>query len=81
MLSLDTLLIQYYNYHSGVCYGFQTMRLRESPNTAFTVLFERFKTGTTILTGNIESLNRLTLYNNIIYLNCSSENNNLRQLL
>lgn len=27
----------------GVCYGFQTMRIRESPNTAFTVLFERFE--------------------------------------
>ncbi len=29
----------------GICYGFEVMRVVESPNTAFVVLFERFKEG------------------------------------
>lgn len=35
-----------YNCYAGVCYGFQVMRVSESPNTPFAVLFERFKQGT-----------------------------------
>ena len=29
----------------GVCYGFQIMRVTESPNTAFTILYTRFLEG------------------------------------
>ena len=30
---------------AGTCYGFQVMRMHESPNIPFTVLYERFKEG------------------------------------
>ena len=29
----------------GICYGFETMKVSESPNTAFTILFTRFRKG------------------------------------
>lgn len=29
----------------GVCYGFEVMRISESPNTPFTCIYERFKKG------------------------------------
>lgn len=31
--------------YAGICYGFKMMRLVESPNTAFTVLYTRFVEG------------------------------------
>lgn len=36
-------------YNAGICYGFKVMRVRESPNTAFTLLLERFHTGRSLL--------------------------------
>lgn len=30
---------------SGICYGFQVMTVNESPNTPFTILYERFEKG------------------------------------
>ena len=32
-------------YYTGICYGFQVMRVVESPNTPFTVLYTRFVEG------------------------------------
>ena len=32
-------------YCTGICYGFQLMRVVESPNTPFTVLYSRFVEG------------------------------------
>lgn len=29
----------------GICYGFEVMRISESPNIPFTCIFERFKKG------------------------------------
>ena len=31
--------------YTGICYGFEVMRVAESPNTAFTLLYTRFKVG------------------------------------
>ena len=39
-------LLQLY-FFTGICYGFQAMRLHESPNTPFTILYERSQEGTT----------------------------------
>ena len=30
---------------TGICYGFQAMRFLESPNTPFTIIYERFPEG------------------------------------
>ena len=30
---------------TGICYGFQVMRFLESPNTPFTIIYERFPEG------------------------------------
>ena len=30
---------------AGICYGFEVMRVQESPNTPFTILFEHFSEG------------------------------------
>lgn len=48
--ALQFFMLQYIViYHNvmyiGVCYGFKIMTVTESPNTAFTVLFEHFRKG------------------------------------
>ena len=40
---------------TGICYGFEVMQAAESPNTPFTVLYERFETG-------MYAINPLTTY-------------------
>ena len=41
----NNLVLWLENLCAGTCYGFQVMRMHESPNTPFTVLYERFKEG------------------------------------
>ena len=40
---------------TGICYGFEVMRAAESPNTPFTVLYERFETGMYAINPSINS--------------------------
>lgn len=35
--------------HVGICYGFQVLRVCESPNIPFTILYERFTEGIIII--------------------------------
>ena len=38
------------NFHAfaGICYGFEVLRICESPNIPFTILFQRFQKGIAI---------------------------------
>ena len=48
-LFLDDVPFHIPHSQSGVCYGFEVMRVSESPNTAFTLLYSRFQHGTYIV--------------------------------
>lgn len=56
------------HYCTGICYGFQAMRLRESPNVPFTLLYERY------MTGNVSCVFVYNLYQPFL---CSPCNNSL----
>ena len=49
MVSVCMVILVLCNYTTpsriGVCYGFKVMTVTESPNTAFTVLFEHLRKG------------------------------------
>lgn len=45
MFLLCSIYIMHIHISSGICYGFEAMRLHESPNTPFSILYERFPEG------------------------------------
>ena len=47
MIEVDqsTIMLLATSTFIGICYGFEVMRISESPNIPFTCIFERFKKG------------------------------------
>ena len=54
-------------FFKGICYGFEVMRVHESPNTPFNVLFTRFPQGTRIIIVIICNLSIIAAPSTVIY--------------